>query len=483
MSIEFKLPAVGENIDNAEIGQVRVAAGDTIAADQIVMEIETDKAVFELPCPHAGKVVKVHVKPGQAVQTGAPLLTIEESGAAAEAKPAATEKKAEAAPEKKPAAPPSDSKTEGRSAPQPKPPALAPKAPAAAPAARAASKVQGSRPDSDKPAAEEPSQGEAGKSGTLPHVDGDEAAPAPAGPATRRLARELGVDLYQVNGSGPGGRITSEDVQAYVRERLAGHAAEPAVVAPSARPGAIPTLPDFSVFGPVEQQQLNKLTRTAAANLSLSWSVVPHVTQHELADVTELEAARQRYSQSSSAKAGGPKITMTVLAMKAVVTVLKAFPKFNSSYDVSSGEVVLKKYYHLGIAVDTEQGLMVLVIQSVNTKSVVQLAGELTELAQEARDRKLTMPEMQGGTFTITNLGGIGGTYFTPIINYPEVAILGMSRTSHQQVVVDGKPQIRLMLPLSLSYDHRVINGADAARFIVKLSRLLSDPFQLMSEV
>ena len=228
---------------------------------------------------------------------------------------------------------------------------------------------------------------------------------------------------------------------------------------------------------------MNKLTRTAAANLSLSWSVVPHVTQHELADVTELEAARQRYSQSSASKEGGPRITMTVLAMKAVVTALKAFPKFNSSYDAATGEIVLKKYYNLGIAVDTEQGLMVPVVRSVDTKSVLQLAGELTELAQKARDRKLTLPEMQGGTFTITNLGGIGGTYFTPIVNYPDVAILGMSRTSHQQIVVDGKPQIRLMLPLSLSYDHRVINGADAARFIVKLSRLLSDPFQLMSEV
>jgi pyruvate dehydrogenase E2 component (dihydrolipoamide acetyltransferase) len=237
------------------------------------------------------------------------------------------------------------------------------------------------------------------------------------------------------------------------------------------------------VFGAVEREQLNKVTRTGAANLSLSWSVVPHVTQHELADVTELEEARKRYSQSSSAKEGGPKITMTVLAMKAVVTALKAFPKFNSSYDASRGEVVLKKYYNLGIAVDTEQGLMVPVIRSVDTKSVLQLAGELTELAQKARDRKLAIAEMQGGTFTITNLGGIGGTYFTPIVNYPEVAILGMSRTSHQQVVVDGKPQIRLMLPLSLSYDHRVINGADAARFIVRLSRLLSDPFQLMSEV
>jgi pyruvate dehydrogenase E2 component (dihydrolipoamide acetyltransferase) len=223
--------------------------------------------------------------------------------------------------------------------------------------------------------------------------------------------------------------------------------------------------------------------RAGAANVGLAWNVIPHVTQHELADVTELEAARKRYAHGSSGKDGGPKITMTVLAMKAVVSALKGFPRFNASYDADRGEAILKRYYNIGIAVDTENGLMVPVIRAVDTKSVLQLAGELTEIAQKARDRKLAMTDMQGGTFTITNLGGIGGTYFTPIVNYPEVAILGMSRTSQQQVIVNGVPEIRLMLPLSLSYDHRVINGADAARFIVKLASLLSDPFQLMSEV
>ena len=482
MSIEFKLPAVGENIDKAEIGSLRVAVGDTITADQIVMEIETDKAVFELPCPTAGKVVKIHVKPGDTVQTGAPLLTIDEAAAGAEAAPAKVAEKA-------PAAPP-DATTARPPAPSPKTtapvPAAGASAPPIAPATQPAVAAPVSASDGEG-GVSSPASGLTGRLGNLPYGDGDEAAPAAAGPATRRLARELGVDLHQVQGSGPGGRITSEDVQAYVRERLAapvaGAAAELAAVVAVSGPGAIPPLPDFSTFGPVERQQLNKVTRTGAANLSLSWNVVPHVTQHELADVTELEAARKRYSQSSSAKGGGPKITMTVLAMKAVVTALKAFPKFNSSYDASRGEVVLKKYYNLGIAVDTEQGLMVPVIRSVDSKSVLQLAVELTDLAQKARDRKLAVAEMQGGTFTITNLGGIGGTYFTPIVNYPEVAILGMSRTSQQQVVVDGEPSIRLLLPLSLSYDHRVINGADAARFIVKLSRLLSDPFQLMSEV
>jgi len=464
MSIEFKLPAVGENIEKADIGGLRVAVGDTIAADQIVMEIETDKAVFELPCPHAGKVTKIHVKPGDSVKTGALLLTIDATASAATG-----QEPAAAAPGSAP--PPAPAPTKPAPAKPTAPPANAPAAsrPAAAPppAPRAT-------PPAPAPAPEPAAQIDdevAGESA------GEERLPAPAGPATRRLARELGVNLRDVPGTGPGGRITSEDVQAYVRDRLAALAAVPAAAGVGIG-GLIPPLPDFTQFGPIDRKPLNKVMRTGAANLSLSWNVVPHVTQHELADVTELESARKRY-----AKEGGPKITMTVLAMKAVVSALKGFPQFNSSYDAARGEVVIKKYYNIGIAVDTEMGLMVPVVRSVDGKSVLQLAAELTEVAQKARDRRLSLADMQGGTFTITNLGGIGGTYFTPIVNYPEVAILGMSRTSQQQVIINGEPQIRLMLPLSLSYDHRVINGADAARFIVKLASLLSDPFQLMSEV
>ena len=469
MSIEFKLPAVGENVDKADIGSLKVAVGDVIAANQVVMEIETDKAVFELPCPHAGKVTEIHVKPGQTVATGELLLTLDDAASSAQPDRAPTQPAAGVAPPKeqgqpataakKPAEAPQTSSPPTRTA-APTPRAAAPSAPATAPAVESAKApaVSNEAPDEEK---------------------SEKETPAPAGPATRRLARELGVDLHQVKGSGGGGRITQEDVQAYVREQLTA-----AKNAPTAG-GAIvaPPLPDFSQFGTIVREPLNKIMRTGAANLSLAWNVIPHVTQHELADVTELEAARKRYSQAAGAKEGSPKVTMTVLAMKAVVIALKAFPRFNASYDAAKGEVVLKQYYNIGIAVDTPNGLMVPVVRGVDGKSVVQLAGELGELAQKARDRKLAPADMQGGTFTITNLGGIGGTYFTPIVNYPELAILGMSRTSQQQVVIDGAPQIRLMLPLSLSYDHRVINGADAARFIVKLAGLLSDPFHLMSEV
>ncbi len=437
MTIEFKLPAVGENITTADIGNVLVAEGDTVAVDQTVVEIETDKAAYDLPSPYAGKVRRVHVKAGDSVPVGGVLLTIDETSPApaAPAKPAAPAPAAQPATPSAPAAPPTAKRAE----------------PAAPPAPVAAAVAAGGEADDQQP-------------------------PAPAGPATRRMARELGVDLHHVTGTGPGGRITAEDVQAYVRQLTSG-------VGATGGGAAAPALPDFSVYGPVERQPLNKLMRTAAANLSLSWRVAPHVTQHELVDITELEAGRKRFGQSRAGDAGAPKVTMTVLALKAVVAALREFPHFNASFDAATQELVLKRYYHLGVAVDSEQGLLVPVIRDVDQKSVVALAAELTELAGKARQRKLALSEMQGGTFTITNLGGIGGTAFTPIINYPEVAILGMSRASLQQVVLNGKPEIRLMLPLSLSYDHRVINGADAARFIVKVAGLLSDPFLLLSEI
>lgn len=453
MAFEFKLPSVGENVDKADVGNLRVKVGDVIEAQQVVMEIETDKAVFELPCPQAGRITAIHVKPGTQVSVGTPLMTLEAVGAGAAAPPAPTPAAPPPPPPKATAAPPAPV------TPAPAPVTAPPAPVATAPVAPAAA-VTTTAPASTG-------------------MNGSEVPPAPAAPATRRLARELGVDLHKVKGNGPGGRITQEDVQAYVKSVMT---SSPAPVA-SGGGVVAPPLPDFSQFGPIERQPLNKIMRTGATNLSLAWNVIPHVTQHELADVTDLEAARKRYAQSHATKSGGVKITMTVLAMKAVVTALKSFPRFNASYDPATGEVILKKYFHIGVAVDTENGLMVPVIRNVDSKSVLQLAAEIGDLAARARDRKLTLADMQGGTFTITNLGGIGGTYFTPIVNYHEVAILGMSRTSHQSVVIEDKPEVRLMLPLSLSYDHRVINGADAARFIVKLSGLLSDPFQLLSEV
>lgn len=449
MAIEFKLPSLGQGIDSADIGGILVAEGDTIAADQEVIEIETEKAVVPLPCPHAGKIVKLHVKTGDKVAEGRTLLTLEPVGTPAAAAP-------KAAPPA-PAAAPAPSPRPKVEAPKPAPtaePALPP-VKLAAPAAAVAPAALVAPPT------------------PAPRVE-EGAPPPPAGPATRRLARDLGVDLRRVNGTGPGGRITPEDVQAFVRTLTAG------IVVQTSNHGAIaaPPLPDFSQFGPIDRQPLSKLGKTSAANLSLAWRVIPHVTQHEMVDVTELDASRKRFTHSE----GAPKVTMTVLAMKAVAAALKAFPQFNASYDAASGEIVFKRYFHIGVAVDTEHGLLVPVVRNVDQKTVLALAAELADLSHRARARKLQISDMQGGGFTITNLGGIGGSYFTPIVNYPEVAILGMSRATQQYVVRNGQPEIRLMLPLSLSYDHRVINGADAARFIVKLSSLLSDPFQLLSE-
>ena len=447
MSVEFKLPEVSEGVESADVAELMVAEGDVIEAGQVVLEVETEKAVAEIECPHAGRVAKVHVAQGDTIAVGAVLLTIEEGAEAA----APTEKAPAPKPSGKeaPKSEAAESEPSGKVAAAPTVPAEAPTpSPASPPAARSEATA-----------------------------DEEHHAPAPAGPATRRLARQLGVDLFQVAGSGPGGRITEEDVKAFVRGRMEGTAsagAGTATIAP-------PPLPDFSQFGPVERQRLNKIAKTSAANLSLAWQLVPHVTQHESVDVTELEAARRRYMQSIGKN--GPKVTMTAIVIKAVTASLKAFPHFNASLDSASGELVLKRYYHIGCAVDTPNGLLVPVVRDVDQKSVLDIAAELADLAVRARDRKLDLKEMQGAAFTVSNLGGIAGTAFTPIVNYPEVAILGLSRSRTElRLSEDGQLEQRLMLPLSLSYDHRVINGADGARFIAKLNRDLSDCFNLLVE-
>ena len=429
MAREFKIPAVSEGVTKVDLAAIHVKVGDVIAKGKIVAEVETDKAAAEIEIEFGGTVVKVHAKPGETLAVGAVLLTIEEGASAAAPTPAAAPTAPAAAPVK----------TAVAEAPKPAPAAAAPKAAVAAPAAKS-----------------------------------DSTVPAPAGPATRRLARELGVDLYQIAGSEAGGRITQDDVKSFVKQQMAG--------GPSVSSGSggmvAPALPDFSKFGPTERLPLTKIGKVAAASLSLSWNVIPHVTQHDVVDITNIEAARKQHGELA-AKSGEPKITMTAIAMKAVAICLKEFPKFNSSLDPKTNEIVLKRYYNLGCAVDTPNGLLVPVIKDADQKSVSQIAAELGGIAGRARDGKLKIDEMQGATFTITNLGGIGGTAFTPIVNYPEVAILGMSRSRTELRRNNGELEERLLLPLSLSYDHRVINGADAARFIVRLGQLLSDFFNL----
>lgn len=423
MATEFKLPLLAEGIDSADVAELHVAVGETVEAGQILMELETDKAVMELPSPNAGTIASILVKKGDTVKVGQAILLIDAVGAA----------------------------TNGESA---------------KPAADA-------KPAAEAKAVPEPVAARAGAAPPVPSTSWSNGnTPVAAGPATRRMARELGVDLQRIKGSGSGGRITSEDVARAFAGTTGGSGGGAGIT--------VPPLPDFTQFGPIAKQPYTRLQKTVANNLSLAWQVIPHVTQHDLADITDIEAARKRFVENAGKNA--PKVTMTAITMKAVVACLQQFPAFNSSYDASKGELILKQYYHLGVAVDTPTGLVVPVIRDVDKKSVVQLANELTTIAGKARDGKLSIDDMRGGTFTITNLGGIGGTSFTPIVNYPEVAILGMSRSQKQLQLVNGDLQERLMLPFSMSYDHRVINGADAARFLVRLASMFTDPFRLLVE-
>lgn len=452
--IEFRVPPLGEGVSSADVADILVSEGDTITAEQPIMELETEKAVVELPCPHAGKIKKIHVTSGSTVNVGDVVLTIE-----------TTSKVSQSAPSK-PAPAPKDAP---KSAPAPtaEKPAAAPSAP--------------SQPRETEPKPSEP----ASIARRPAPAYGDN--PVPAAPSTRRLARQLGVNLQEVQGSGRGGRILQEDVQAYVRNQLKQSSNLPARTEPTtggvlaAGSLAPPPLPDFSKFGLVEREKMNKIARTAAENLTVSWNVIPHVTQHDRVDITDLEAARKRFA--AGVGKNGPKVTMTAIVIKALTKCLQAYPKFNSSLDPETNEIVYKKFYNIGCAVDTPNGLLVPVVKDCDKKSILQIAMDITDLAEKARDRKLPVADMQGATCTVTNLGGIGGVAFTPIVNYPEVCILGMSRGQQELRMVNGKVEERLILPLSLSYDHRVINGADAARFLVSLCNLLSDPFQLLTMV
>ncbi len=439
--VEFKLPNLGEGIESGTVSRVLVKAGDAVTAEQNVLVIETDKAAMDVPIDVAGTVASVAVKPGDKLAVGALVMTIDGVVAAPLAASApATAPAVAASPAAAPVAPPIGH--------------LAPKAngtPAPAPIA---------------------ANGSASK--TL----------VAAGPATRRLARELGIGLPEVSGSARGGRVTLDDLKGFVRNRLTLVPTGPAVTTKFS--GSVvdvfthPPLPDFSKYGEVEKKPATVMRKKIAENMTVAVRMMPMVTQNDLADITDLEAGRKRIVDGLVK--GTPKITWTVLAVKAVVAVLKEFPNFNSSYDMNAGELHLKKYFNIGIAVDTERGLVVPVIRNADTKSIRDIAADVATLAEKARAGKLTPDEMRGGTFTITNLGGIGGTSFTPIVNYPEVAILGLSKSTLQPVVKDSAIVARLMMPLSLTYDHRVIDGADGARFTTRLAQLFSDPIRLLME-
>jgi len=464
---EAKVPDIGD-YDGVPVIEILVAVGDTVKKDQGLVTLESDKATMEVPSPFAGVVKEIKVKLGDEIAEGAVVALIEASEGAAEAKPAAAP------------APTATAETGAKVEPvavAPTPDKLAQReiaqeraAPAVAPAA--------SRVLDDKPGIDP----EASPPRTPPvEFNADRVLPekvAYASPAVRLFARELGVDLNQVTGSERAGRISKEDVQKYVKGVLAGGVAAPAAAgAPVAAGGGLNLLPwpkvDFSKFGETEVVQLSRIKKISGANLARNWAMIPHVTQHDHADITDLEALRVALNKEN--EKAGIKLTMLAFLMKASVSALKKFPDFNASLDASGENLTLKKYFHVGFAADTPNGLVVPVIRDVDKKGVNEIAQESGELAKKAREGKLGPAEMSGGCFSISSLGGIGGVAFTPIVNAPEVAILGVSKSSIQPVW-DGKQfQPRLMLPLSLSYDHRVIDGAAAARFTAYLAQLLGD--------
>ncbi len=416
------VPDIG-NFKDVEIIEVAVQAGDSVQAEQTLITLETDKATMDVPAPFAGIVKELKVKVGDKVSEGALIALMEASGAGAAPAKAA-------------------------------PPATAP-TPAPAPVAAAPAPVVAAAPAAAAPAA-------VATTGSKSH----------ASPSIRRFARELGVDLAQVKGSAPKSRVTKEDVQNFVKQALA----QPrgAAAAGAGLPGLLPWPDvDFAKFGAIESKPLSRIKKISGANLHRNWVMIPHVTQFEEADISELEAFRKQLNDEHAKS--GIKITPLAFMIKAVAATLRHFPDFCASLDASGETLIVKKYIHIGVAVDTPDGLVVPVIRDADQKGIVQLAKELMEISAKARDKKLSAADMQGGCFTISSLGGIGGTAFTPIINAPEVAILGVSRSSMKPVWKDGEFVPRLMLPLSLSYDHRVIDGAAGARFTTYLSHVLSD--------
>lgn len=412
MPVQFALPDLGENIESGDVIRILVAIGDRLAEDQTVIELETDKAVIEVPSSIDGVVTEILVQPGDTIAVGQPILAVE---ATAEEAPGAEAEEAPPAPivQEREAAPAIEE---------------APPAPT---------------PD----------------------------VPVPAAPSTRRLAREIGVDIAQVQGTGPGGRISIDDVKAHSKKLHTTRAAAPAEAAP---------LPDFSQWGAVEHQPMTKVREITAERLAQAWATIPQVTQFDKADITHLEKWRAEYGKK--AEAAGGKLTPTAILIKVLGIALKVFPQFNASIDMAQRLVVYKRYFHIGIAVDTPHGLLVPVVRDVDQKNIIELAVELSELAHKTRERKIGPADMQGGSMTISNVGTMGGTAFTPIVNPPEAAILGVARSQVEPAYIDGQLQPRTFLPLSLSYDHRLIDGADGARFLRWVCTALEDPFIALLE-
>jgi pyruvate dehydrogenase E2 component (dihydrolipoamide acetyltransferase) len=438
---DIMIPEISENVTSGTVVAILVKVGDQVSAEDPVIEFETEKAVVEIPAQVEGKIVEILVKEGDQKNVGDVIAKVQISEAAGQAPEAAAPKPEadEETPASEEEAPQEDASKQ----------AAAPKESAPRPSAGSAEKREGAQ---------------AKREGD------DQRAPAPAGPASRRLARELGVDIQEVEGSGPGGRITEADVKAYVKA---------AQGRPAAAPGGAgtPRLPDFSRWGPIEVEEISTVRRITAEGTATSWQIIPHVTQFDEADITALEAFLQK-NAAKVEKAGG-KLTVTAVLMKVCALALLKFPQFNASLDLAAKKLIYKRYVHLGMMVDTSRGLLVPVIREADTKSITALAVEIVDLAGRARNKKIKPDEMEGATFSISNQGGIGGVGFTPVILWPQAAILGVSRSATAARFVDGAFVPRTILPMALSYDHRIADGADAARFMRFICESLEQPFEL----
>ena len=466
MKHEIKVPAVSEGVTEGTVVNISVAAGDAVEVDQTLLELETDKAVIEIPSTHAGKITEVKVAEGDTVAIDAVIMVVESSGEAVEEGAPVEESEEDVAsreedeedvaPEKESddkSAPVSDADAEQKPDPEKK---------AAAGAPESSSATVRDQPQVDL--------------NTVRRND----LVAPAAPSVRRLARDLGVDIYQVQGTGPGGRISEDDVRNFVREtmqRITGGGSVPSVVGEFPGLHAQRPLPDFSRWGEIRREPLSRVRELTADSMSYAWSTIPMVTQYDQAIITDVEAFRKDVNQRANAES---RLTMTAIMVKVCAAALKAFPGFNSSLDLANKELVLKDYVHIGVAVDTPGGLLVPVLRDADQKGIERLATELNEIAEKTRERKISPADMEGGTFTISNLGGVGGTSFTPIVYAPQVAILGISTASMQPQWNGSEFVPQLVMPLSLTYDHRVIDGADGARFLRWICNALESPLQLV---
>jgi pyruvate dehydrogenase E2 component (dihydrolipoamide acetyltransferase) len=461
---EIKLPEIADNIDSAIVLTILVAEGDQIEKDQDILEMESDKATFEMPSDFAGKVKEIKVKEGDEVKIGQVVMTVETDVEGEEEKGAEEKEEGE---EREKETDEEQEDDEGKEKETKKKEEDQRKEKEEEEGGDEGKGEEEKEEGKKKEEEEEEKEEEGGRKEAVV-----EKSDISAAPSIRRLARELGVDIQKVEGTGPYDRITSDDVKAYAKSIVQQSGDEAAAVSEDYE------LPDQSKFGPVERKPMESIRQRIAKNMTASWQTIPHVFHFDKADVTELEAFRKKYEKEAEKQ--GAKLTVTAILLKILAKALEIFPRFNASLDMKNGEIVYKKYYHIGVAVDTDRGLLVPVIRDVDKKSILTLSKELGEMAEKARNKKIKPDELQGGNMALSNLGGIGGTNFTPIVYRPNVAILGVSRTTTEAVFIDGEFKPRMILPLSLSYDHRLIDGAEAARFMRWLCEALENPLLTM---